>query len=35
MGPNDAGVTKAIVVAMQAASEPRLLVWDFIVRLLL
>ena len=35
VGPNDAGVVKTTVVALQAASEPRLLVWDFIVRLLL
>ena len=34
VGPNDAGVVKTTVVALQAASEPRLLVWDFIVLLL-
>ena len=34
VGPNDVGVVKTIAVALQAASEPRLLIWDFIVLLL-
>ena len=34
VGPNDFRVVKMTVVALQAASEPRLLVWDFIVFLL-
>ena len=35
VGPNDSCVAKMIVFALQAAGEPRLLVWDFVVRLLL
>ena len=34
VGPNDVGVVKMTVVAMQVTSEPRLLIWDFIVFLL-
>ena len=34
VGPNDVGVVKTTAVAVQAASEPRLLVWDFILFLL-
>ena len=34
VGPNDVGVIKMTVVALQATSEPRLLVWDFTVFLL-
>ena len=34
VGPNDVGVVKMIAVALKAASEPRLLVWEFIVLLI-
>ena len=34
VGPNDVGVIKTTAVALQAASEPRFLVWDFIVLLI-
>ena len=34
VGPNGVGVVKTTVVTLQAASEPRFLVWDFVVLLL-
>ena len=34
VGPNDVGVIKTTVATLQAASEPRLLVWDSIVLLI-